>query len=571
MLEGGHITSPPLSSHSPPHLPPLPQFTPSSSICHSDARILNMSMIVQCDGNVTLKVDDSENSKPISTILTIDRPDVPSYQHKPLKYQKQNLVTVKRNNKVVEASRLPVVLNHNPRSLYNKAEEFCTLIEQTEAGVCCISESWDRLHIPGGSLISDIIDIEGYKWIQNVVQRNKKGGKPAILINEEMFHIKELCPNIITVPIGVEAVWALIIPKNLPPNSKVKQIAVASIYYSSKQTKKNDFLDHISQSYNLLCAKYGDNLGFLIAGDFNQLRLAPLLNLSSDLKQVVTTKTRTNPDAILDKILTNLHNYYLTPTTLPPLDNDIDSSGKPSDHLIVVWNPLSTANPTQQKKYKTVKYRPFTESGVREMGQWVQKQSWSDIYKVSCVNLKTEKFEEMIMEKVNLFFPEKTLRLCEDDKPWMTCGLKNLDRQRKREYSKNKKSIKWRALEEKFKEKSAEAKPAYYINMVEDLLTSNPGQWYSKIKRMSNIDPTKDDKVFVQELMGLPSSVQAEIIADQFAAISNEYEPLKADDINIPNMADSKPAPLFEPYQIYEKIKKMKKRHQLSLAIYPGE
>ena len=175
----------------------------------------------------------------------------------------------------------------------------------------------------------------------------------------------------------------------------------------------------------------------------------------------------------------------------------------------------------------------------------------------------------MIMEKVNLFFPEKTLRLCEDDKPWMTCGLKNLDRQRKREYSKNKKSIKWRALEEKFKEKSAEAKPAYYTNMVEDLLTSNPGQWYSKIKRMSNIDPTKDDKVFVQELMGLPSSVQAEIIADQFAAISKEYEPLKADDINIPNMADSKPAPLFEPYQIYEKIKKMKKKASTVICDIP--
>ena len=86
---------------------------------------------------------------------------------------------------------------------------------------------------------------------------------------------------------------------------------------------------------------------------------------------------------------------------------------------------------------------------------------------------------------------------------------------------------------------------------------------------MSNIDPTKDDKVFVQELMGLPSSVQAEIIADQFAAISNEYEPLKADDINIPNMADSKPAPLFEPYQIYEKIKKMKKKASTVIGDIP--
>ena len=266
------------------------------------------------------------------------------------------------------------------------------MIEQTEAGVCCISETWDRSHIPDGSLISDIIDIEGYRWIQNVVQRKKKGGKPAILINEELFHIKELCPDVITVPVGVEAVWALIIPKNLPPNSRIKHIAVASIYYSSKQTRKNDFLDHISQSYNLLCAKYGENLGFLIAGDFNQLRLEPLLNLSSDLKQVVTTRTRTNPDAILDKILTNLHSFYLSPTTLPPLDNDEDSSGKPSDHLIVVWKPLSTANPTQQKKYKIVKYRPFAESGVRKMGQWVQNQNWNEIYQLSDVNLKTEEF-----------------------------------------------------------------------------------------------------------------------------------------------------------------------------------
>ena len=63
-----------------------------------------------------------------------------------------------------------------------------------------------------------------------------------------------------------------------------------------------------------------------------------------------------------------------------------------------------------------------------------------------------------------------------------------------------------------FLTKSNEAKPNYYVNMGEDLLTSNPGQWYSKIKRMASIDPSKDDKVFVQEL-----------IANQFVPISNEY------------------------------------------------
>ena len=516
------------------------------------------SNLIQCDGNITLNstlVDDVDYHQPIETVIG-NRPDIPSYRFKPFR----NLVTIKRSNKVVEASRLPVVLNLNPRSLYNKAAEFSTLVEQLDTGVCCISESWDRSHIPGGILISDIVKIEGYRWVQNVVQRNKKGGKPSILVNEKMFHIKELCPEVITVPIGVEAVWALLTPKNLPPNSRVKQIAVASIYYSSKQTRKNDFLDHISQSYNILRAKYGDKLGFIIAGDFNQLNMQPLLNLSPELKQVVTSVTRLNPDAILDKILTNLHSFYLVPTTLPPLDNDIDVPGKPSDHLIVVFKPLSHEHPAQQKRYKSIKYRPYPDSGIREMGLWVQRQDWKEIYYQADVNMKAEIFEKMIMEKVDFFFPEKTIKVNENDQPWASPELKIIDRQRKREYNKNKKSEKWKMLDAKFTEKSSLEKESYYENIVHDLKTSNPGKWYSKVKRMSSLDPTKEEKVLVEQLMGLPSSVQAELIADQFAAISNEYDPLKADEIDIPDSITSKPCPLFEPYQVYQKIVKMKKK-----------
>ena len=203
------------------------------------------------------------------------------------------------------------------------------------------------------------------------------------------------------------------------------------------------------------------------------------------------------------------------------------------------------------------------------MGQWIQEQKWNEIYKLPCVNSKVEKFEGMIMEKVNAYFPEKLLKLSEDGKPWMTSELKLLDRQRKREYLKNKKSIKWKTLDSKFQEKSDLAKPAYYTNMVEDLLTSNPGQWYSKVKRMSAKDKTKDDKVVVQEIMDLPSTAQAELIADQFAAISNEYDALKIEDIQIPDQTTSKQHPLFEPYEIHEKIKKMKKKASTVIGDIP--
>ena len=380
-----------------------------------------MSDILQCDGNVTLETSDDEDTNkytrdntcrrsadrydtgryvtgrdgagrdvtgreencPISVHITTNRMNQPSYQYKEIR--NRNLITIKRSNKLLEASNLPIVLNLNPRSLYKKQNEFRTLIEQTEATLCCVSETWDRSH-SGGTLISDLIDIEGFSWIKNVVQRNRKGGKPAILASEKDYYITELCPDIITVPVNVEAVWALLTPKHRSANTRIKHIAVCSAYYSSTQTRKADFLDHISQAYHLLCSKYGSDLKFLIVGDLNRLNIKPILSLSADLQQVVKVPTRLNPDAILDLIITNIHHLYQAPTTLAPLDSDENETGKPADHLVVLMKPLSVEVQSQMKRYKTIKYRPFPDSAIREMGQWVQLQTWKEIYDIECPN-----------------------------------------------------------------------------------------------------------------------------------------------------------------------------------------
>ena len=232
---------------------------------------------------------------------------------------------------------------------------------------------------------------------------------------------------------------------------------------------------------------------------------------------MVRVITRRNHDATLDVIITNLPSLYHPPVTLPPLDNDDNQSGKPSDHLIVVMEPLSSEFPTLPKRYKVIKYRPFPDSGIRDMGQWIQSQSWHPIFSIADPNLKAKIFEEMIMEKVDFFFPEKCLKVNENDQPWVDAKLLKIDRQRKREYCKKKKSEKWKRLDQLFSDMADQLKEFYYKNMVEDLKTSNVGQWYSKIKRMSSIDPTQEDKVNVEEIMDLPSQQQAEKIADSFA------------------------------------------------------
>ena len=92
-------------------------------------------------------------------------------------------------------------------------------------------------------------------------------------------------------------------------------------------------------------------------------------------------------------------------------------------------------------------------------------------------------------------------------------------------------------------------------------------KWYSKIKRMSSTDPSKEEHLIVHELMNLPTSTQAEEIANKFAEISNQYEPLRYDDIELPSLTSSKAAPLFEPHEIHRKIQKMKKKN----STVPGD
>ena len=75
--------------------------------------------------------------------------------------------------------------------------------------------------------------------------------------------------------------------------------------------------------------------------------------------------------------------------------------------------------------------------------------------------------------------------------------------------------------------------------MIDDVMEAKSGQWYSKLKRITNFDQTKTDKLQVDEISHLSDKDQAEAIADSFTAISNEYEPVKKANIKIPPFSSS--------------------------------
>ena len=235
--------------------------------------MFNTSLEIQAEAEQSIPVHISEYRNETPTLLPRRQPA---------------LKIIRRNNDILQSIELPVIMNINPRSIYNKTEEFSELLEQYSADLITISESWERENLS----LEKLLKFDKYRVITNVKQRDFKGGKPAILINEEKFYIKNLCPDPITVPVGVECVWALITPKQSSPQSKIKNIAVASMYYRGpKNTKKEELFDHISETFHFLSAKYGAKLHFVIAGDTNRLNLNPITSLSPNLKQVVKVHT----------------------------------------------------------------------------------------------------------------------------------------------------------------------------------------------------------------------------------------------------------------------------------------
>ena len=132
---------------------------------------------------------------------------------------KNNLTTIKRSNKLIQALNLPTVMNVNPRSVYNKILEFHTFVKEEEIDCIFMSESWERPNQP----LESIIDLPNFKVISNPHQRKGVEGRPALIINSSKYHVKNLTQSLIEIPWGVEATWAIISPKYITSDSIIQK------------------------------------------------------------------------------------------------------------------------------------------------------------------------------------------------------------------------------------------------------------------------------------------------------------------------------------------------------------
>ena len=109
----------------------------------------------------------------------------------------------------------------------------------------------------------------------------------------------------------------------------------------------------------------------------------------------------------------------------------------------------------------------------------------------------------------------------------------------------------------------------YTKDMLDDIKEAKPGEWYSKLKKISRLDQEKSEVFEVEEISNFNYQEQAELIADHHGKISNSYEGVKLEDIGIP-LFSTKDILQFTPIQIDSYIQRLKTQKATPPEISPN-
>ena len=175
-------------------------------------------------------------------------------------------------------------------------------------------------------------------------------------------------------------------------------------------------------------------------------------------------------------------------------------------------------------------------------------------------------FEQLVNEKLNLFCPEKEMKLGSQDKPFITAELKRISRQKNREYNKRGKTEKYKQLDKMFQTKYKTESENFLNKNLDALRDTNPGQAFNVLKRMGAMPgDCIDSNTFSlpsHERDNLSEEESAERIADHFSAIGCEFPPL--DVASLPGRVQTKlqstdSPPEISDFEAYRKLRAAKK------------
>ena len=274
----------------------------------------------------------------------------------------------------------------------------------------------------------------------------------------------------------------------------------------------------------------------------------------------------TRHTATLELVITDMATMFHPPTTLAPLNQDENSTGKPSDHNVIIVAPRTDITFQRKRRKKKVHIRKQPETKKNAFLGDIGLHTWPSVFLNEDANKKAECFHENLIQALDNFLPSKTVNMTALDKPWFTPALKLLYSEKQNEYFKNGKTGKYRKLRLKFRKAKRKASKTFYPLFIEELKTTNPSQYYKMAKQIG-LGQQREGDLKIECLEGLSSQQQVEAVAKSFSEISCQYEPV--DLSKLPAYLPSEQPPQLNVFKVFKKIQNKKKTKSTLLIDIP--
>ena len=291
---------------------------------------------------------------------------------------------------------VPSVFTANIRGGFTqKVDELQAVLQENCVDVACITETWLKDPVP-----TAVVSIPGYVMQRNDRRDGRRGGGVAVLVRQDLP-----CQRLIELEAAdVESVWLLCRQLRMP--RYLSHVVIGAIYHPPSADDRL-MTAHILSSLDTVTRSH-PHAGIVLIGDFNKLRDTALL--SYPLKQAVKSPTR--GAAILDKIYTNIQDWYEKPVILPNIGQ--------SDHNAVLMQATSSFRPTDSGNVVTIAVRSQDPNGKALLAQAISEVDWTPLYSMDTCDQMVTQFYNTVTGLIDIYLPMLTVKRHSSDKPWVT-------------------------------------------------------------------------------------------------------------------------------------------------------
>ncbi|MFM2293543.1 MAG: hypothetical protein RIS29_3356, partial [Bacteroidota bacterium] len=395
----------------------------------------------------------------------------------------------------------------------------------------CITETWLDECVP-----TESINISGYVCYRHDREDGRRGGGVLCYVREGvsctvLHHLRD--PD-------MESLWLLYRSTRMP--RQLSHIVIGIIYHAPNADGRRT-ISHILNCLDSISREH-PYAGFILLGDFNRLNDSSIL--SYPLRQIVTCATRKLNT--LDKIYTNISQWYETPASIPPVGG--------SDHncILLLSSDRCRKHIDRADYFTTVRSNDPNDKAL--LLQTLRSFNWSHMYRMNTCEDMLDYFNFVISSIIDEFLPFRVCKRNRSDKPWIDDNFRYLIRRRQFAWSNNN-LVEYRMYRNKVQRCARNLRNKYYQRHINNLRNSNPKQWWQNIKKLTGQKETtpKYCIAMADELCNGNVQQLTNNINDFLQSVSDDLAPLSPD--LIPPISHCPDEFIIEPYTVERRLSKI--------------